>query len=60
LQRIEEYAFSSSGLKSIIIPSSVEHLCKSCFSCCNSLSSISFETGSNLQRIEESDFFILD
>jgi hypothetical protein len=31
LQRIEESVFDSSELKSIIIPSSVEVLCKSCF-----------------------------
>jgi hypothetical protein len=32
LQRIEECAFSPSGLKSIIIQASVEILCKSCLS----------------------------
>jgi hypothetical protein len=37
LKRIDEYAFSHSGLKSIRIPKSVEFVGKSCFSSCNSL-----------------------
>jgi hypothetical protein len=56
LQSIEESAFSESGLQSIIIPSSVEILCKSCFERCRSLSSITFESDSHLQRIEEPAF----
>jgi hypothetical protein len=43
-------------LKSIIIPSSVEVLCESCFFECKSLSSVTFESGSRLQCIEESTF----
>jgi hypothetical protein len=45
-----------SGLKSIIIPSSVEVLGEFCFSNCHSLSSITFESDSHLQRIEKSAF----
>jgi hypothetical protein len=44
------------SINSVIIPSSVTHLYKSCFSNCKPLSSISFESESNLQRIEESAF----
>jgi hypothetical protein len=44
------------SIDSVVIPSSVTHLCKSCFSYCSSLSSLSFESGSNLQQIEESAF----
>jgi hypothetical protein len=51
LQQIAECAFSSSGLQSINIRPSAENLCKSCFS---SRKSLTFETGSKLQRIEES------
>jgi hypothetical protein len=56
LQRIEEFAFLSSGLRWIKIPLSIEVLCKSCFAGCKSLSSITFESGSHLQRIEETAF----
>jgi hypothetical protein len=45
-----------SVLKSIIIPKSVEVLCKECFSNCKSLTSITFESDSRLQRIEERAF----
>jgi hypothetical protein len=44
LTRIESSAFSGSSLQSIVIPRNVEILCSSCFSCCESLSSISFES----------------
>jgi hypothetical protein len=54
--RIESSVFSSSSLQSIIIPSSVEILCSSCFSQCYSLSSMSFESQSRLKRIESSAF----
>jgi hypothetical protein len=57
LIRIEESAFSSSGLKSIVIPSSVEILGKSCFGHCQSLESIIFENDSKLVRIEEEAFY---
>jgi hypothetical protein len=45
-----------SELQSIIIPASVEILCKYCFVGCESLPSIIFESDSHLQRIEESAF----
>jgi hypothetical protein len=56
LQRIEEYAFAESGLKTIHIPGSVEVLCKNSFSKCNSLASITIESNSKLHRIEEFAF----
>jgi hypothetical protein len=56
LTRIAELAFSGSGLKSIVIPSSVEILCKSSFRGCKSLESILFENDSKLTRIEEAAF----
>jgi hypothetical protein len=40
-------------LVEIVIPSSVEMLGERCFSGCRSLSSITFESGSRLSRIEE-------
>jgi hypothetical protein len=49
-----------SGLISIVIPSSIEVLCKSCFSECKSLSSIIFESGSHLQGIEAYAFSMSD
>jgi hypothetical protein len=52
LERIEESAFSQSGLKSIEIPSSVVVLGNSSFSWCESLDSVTFESGSRLERIE--------
>jgi hypothetical protein len=56
LIRIESDAFSCSSLQSIVIPSSVEILGSSCFSRCESLSSISFESNSRLIRIEPGAF----
>jgi serine/threonine protein kinase len=46
--------FGSSS--TILIPRNVEILCSSCFSYCQSLSSISFESDSKLERIEVSAF----
>jgi hypothetical protein len=40
----------------IIIPASVEAICKACFANCGSLTSVTFESSSKLQRIEESVF----
>jgi hypothetical protein len=56
LERIEESAFSESGLKSIEIPSSVVNLGKWSFYQCKSLRSIGFESGSRLQRIGADGF----
>jgi hypothetical protein len=41
---------------SIVIPRGVETLGSQCFSSCKSLSSISFESNSQLKRIESSAF----
>jgi hypothetical protein len=43
-------------LKSIIIPSSVEIFCQSCFASCKSLESFMLENDSRLQRIKKSVF----
>jgi hypothetical protein len=56
LERIEESAFSRSGLKSITIPSSVIVSGKESFRECKSLKSVTFESGYRLERIEESAF----
>jgi uncharacterized radical SAM superfamily Fe-S cluster-containing enzyme len=56
LHRIEESAFTQSGLRTIQIPASVEVLCKSCFDSCRSLTSVTFESNSKLHRIEEAAF----
>jgi hypothetical protein len=45
-----------SGLKSIVIPSSVVHLGKQCFYKCIGLEFAIFENGSRLERIDESVF----
>jgi hypothetical protein len=58
LTRIESKAFSCcSSAKSIVIPRHVYILCSGCFSYCKSLSSISFETESELARIEADIFY---
>jgi hypothetical protein len=49
-------AFRASGLRSIEIPSSVVVLGKMSFDSCKSLESVTFETGSRLERIEKSAF----
>jgi hypothetical protein len=54
LERIEESAFSRSGLKSIVIPASVAFLGKDSFHPCEALESVTFENGSRMERIEES------
>jgi hypothetical protein len=56
LERIEESAFSVSGLKSILIPSSVVILGEKSFWSCESLESVTFESGSRAERIEEDAF----
>jgi hypothetical protein len=53
LIRIESYAFQGSSLKSLVIPRNVEILGSSCFFDCPSLSSISFESDSQLKRLDE-------
>jgi hypothetical protein len=45
-----------SSLKSISIPASVEIVCEKCFHCCTSLSSLTFESGSNLKQIDAGAF----
>jgi hypothetical protein len=56
LQRIDEFAFAWSGLTAIHIPSSVELLCKSCFSTCKSLASVTFESDSKLREVAADSF----
>jgi hypothetical protein len=52
LERIEERAFSRSGLKSIEIPSSVVALGRESFCWCKSLESVTFESGCRLERVD--------
>jgi hypothetical protein len=54
--QIGHRAFAWSSLTSITIPRHVQILCSSCFSSCESLSSISFETDSELTRMEVGAF----
>jgi hypothetical protein len=56
LEGIERETFQETDLKFIAISKSVEFIGANCFSWCGSLSSISFESGSRLSRIEESAF----
>jgi hypothetical protein len=56
LEGIRDSGFRESGLKSIVIPSSVVVLGKMCFYGCKSLESVTFESGSRLERIEECAF----
>jgi hypothetical protein len=49
--------FSFSSLTQIVIPRNVEILSSSCFAFCESLSSIVFESGSHLTRIESRAFY---
>jgi hypothetical protein len=53
LEQIEESTFSESGLKSIVIPCSVQVLRTASFSGCRSLQSMIFESGSRLRYIEK-------
>jgi hypothetical protein len=50
--QIGSRAFESTRIIYITIPRHVQILCSYCFSSCKSLSSISFETESELTRIE--------
>jgi hypothetical protein len=56
LERIEKSALAASGLKSIVIPSSVMVLVNECLCKCKSLESVLFEPGSRLERIEDNTF----
>jgi hypothetical protein len=56
VRAIRSKAFSNSSLPSIVIPRTVEIIGSSCFSSCNSLSSVSIESGSLLRRIESFTF----
>jgi hypothetical protein len=56
LKRIDKYAFSSSGLKSVQIPAKVESIGEGCFSHCESLNEVIFESDSNLKRIGKGAF----
>jgi hypothetical protein len=56
VKRIESEAFSNSSLQSILIPRNVEIFGSQCFSNCESLSSVTFESNSRLTRIESSAF----
>jgi hypothetical protein len=51
------HAFQRMWITSVIIPRHVQILCSYCFSDCSSLSSISFESDSELTRIESNAFY---
>jgi hypothetical protein len=48
LSRIEKDTFKETGLVGIILPASVKILGERCFAGCKSLSSVTFESGSQL------------
>jgi hypothetical protein len=56
LVRIEESAFYGSQLQDIVIPYSNEILRPFCFSGCESLTAVTFESKSGLVQIEETTF----
>jgi hypothetical protein len=56
LSRLESRAFSDTALQSIHLPGSLEVICECCFSSCKSLASITFDSISRLQQIENSAF----
>jgi hypothetical protein len=51
------YTFASTRITSMLIPRHVQILCSEWFSSCNSLSSISFETDSELTHIKSNPFY---
>jgi hypothetical protein len=55
---IETSAFSLTGLTDFVIPSSIESFCESCLFQCESLSSVRFESKSQLVRIGASAFYM--
>jgi uncharacterized protein YuzB (UPF0349 family) len=57
LERIESEAFRKTSLNFFSVPHSVKALDVKCFSHCESLSSVRFESGSILSRIEKLRFF---
>jgi hypothetical protein len=53
---LEKELFAFCGLRSIVVPKSVEVLGKQCFDFCGRLTSVLFENGSRLRRIETECF----
>jgi hypothetical protein len=56
LSRLEDGAFSWSGLTSIHLPASVTFIGEFCFSLCRSPASITFESGSQLSQLAKEAF----
>jgi hypothetical protein len=56
LSRLENGAFCGSGLQSIHHPGSLEVICQSCFSSCDSFASVTFDVNSRLSRLEKQAF----
>jgi hypothetical protein len=53
---MSESAFAGTAVAELTVPSSVEVIGRSCFSDCNFLKSLAFESGSQLRRIERDAF----
>jgi hypothetical protein len=56
LKEIGRGAFSSSSLESVSFPQSLKSIGAECFCACRSLSSVSFEPGCQLERIDSQAF----
>jgi hypothetical protein len=56
LSRLEDGAFSGSGLTSIDLPASITVIAEFCFCGCHSLVSITFESGSQLSELAKEAF----
>jgi hypothetical protein len=56
LSRLEQDAFSFSGLKSIAIPALLEIICENCFQVCASLESMRFPPESQSSQLEQEAF----
>jgi hypothetical protein len=57
LSELERHMFEWSRPRSIHPPASIEVICESCFSWCDSLESISLASNSKLARIEGKAFY---
>ena len=56
LRYIRSYAFTYSNLENVVIPASVLEINKNAFQYCQKMTSLTFEEGSKLERIDENAF----